>query len=49
MIFFGEQPLRKAIAEFEEHYHRERNHSSGSVACRERLGGILKYYYRPAA
>jgi transposase InsO family protein len=65
MIFFGEQPLRKAIAEFEEHYHRVRNHQglgnelivpdemvrhcSGSVACRERLGGILKYYYRPAA
>jgi putative transposase len=26
MIFFGEQPLRKALAEFEQHYHRERNH-----------------------
>ena len=26
LIFFGEQPLRKAIAQFEEHYHRERNH-----------------------
>ena len=26
LIFFGEQPLRRAIAEFEAHYHRERNH-----------------------
>ena len=26
LIFFGEQPLRKAISEFGEHYHRERNH-----------------------
>jgi hypothetical protein len=21
----------------------------GSIACRERLGGLLKYYHRPAA
>lgn len=26
MIFFGEAPLRKALAEFESHYHEERNH-----------------------
>lgn len=65
LIFFGEQPLRRAIAEFGEHYHRERNHqgldnklidpevtvgqASGTVTCRERLGGLLKYYYRCAA
>jgi hypothetical protein len=66
LIFFGEQPQRKAIAEFVGgHYHCERNHQgldnklidpaetvghfSGTVACRERLGGLLKYYYRCAA
>ena len=65
MIFFGERPLRKALAEFEQHYHRERNHQGlnnrliepeasvghthGPVRCRERLGGLLKYYYRSAA
>ncbi|MCI0627058.1 MAG: transposase [Acidobacteria bacterium] len=26
MIFFGEDSLRKAIREFVEHYHAERNH-----------------------
>ena len=26
MIWFGEQPLRRAIFEYLEHYHRERNH-----------------------
>ncbi len=26
MIWFGEQPLRKAIFDFLEHYHQERNH-----------------------
>jgi transposase InsO family protein len=26
MIFFGEQPLREAIAEFEKHHHHELNH-----------------------
>jgi hypothetical protein len=65
LIFFGERPLRQAIAEFEEHYHRERNHQglnnkllepeasvghrSGQIRCRQRLGGLLKYYYRSAA
>jgi len=26
MIFFGEKPLRRALKEFTEHYHTERNH-----------------------
>ena len=26
MIFFGERPLRRAISQFVEHFHRERNH-----------------------
>ena len=65
IIFFGEQSLRRAIAEFVEHYHQERNHQGlenklidgeegvgqivGCIGCRERLGGMLKYYYRDAA
>ena len=65
MIFFGERSLRKAINEFVEFYHHERNHqglgnrlidpreevgaSEGSIACRERLGGLLRYYHRKAA
>ena len=65
MIFFGEDSLRRAMTEFLEHYHHERNHqglenrlidpahdvgsTDGAVACRERLGGLLRYYYRDAA
>jgi putative transposase len=65
MIFFGEKSLRRALKEFTEHYHTERNHqgigneiiepgeevgnTEGEILCRERLGGILKYYYRDAA
>lgn len=64
-IFFGEKPLRKAVAAFTEHYHSERNHqgidneiiepseevglADGAIKCRERLGGMLKYYHRDAA
>ena len=65
MIFFGESSLRRAIGEFLEHFHSERNHQGlnnkliepgeevgrrhGEVVCRERLGGMLQYYYRKAA
>ncbi len=65
MIFFGENSLRKAIADFLAHYHCERNHQGlgnkliepgkdigrreGDVVCRERLGGMLRYYYRSVA
>lgn len=65
MIFFGENPLRKAIDEFLAHFHGERNHQGlgnnliepgkevgrrdGEVVCRERLGGMLRYYYRKVA
>ena len=65
MVILGEKHLRRAIAEYVEHYHRERNHqgmdgrllasdeavgqAEGRVACRERLGGTLRYYYREAA
>ena len=65
MIFFSEQSLRKAVINFIEHYHTERNHqgldnlliepaqevgsTNGRVRCRERIGGMLRYYYRQAA
>ena len=65
MIFFGEGALRRAVSEFVEHYHAERNHQSldnevivpmssvggsqGGVVRKERLGGMLNYYYRLAA
>ena len=64
MIFFGEDSLRKAVREFVEHYHLERNHQGlgnrlivqvesvetvGTVERRQRLGGLLNYYYREAA
>ena len=65
MILVGEGSLRRAVGEFIEHYHRERNHQglgnqlivpvaaqtigNGRVLSRERLGGVLKYYHRPAA
>lgn len=65
LIFFGETPLQRALAEFTERYHTERNHQgldnniidfrevadsvNCSIQCRERLGGMLSYYYRDAA
>jgi hypothetical protein len=67
LILFGERALQRAIAEFIEHFHAERNHqgkgnvllfpssndprSKGRVRvqCRERLGGLLNYYYARAA
>ncbi len=36
MIFFGEKHLRVAIAQFIEHYHRERNHQGIGNALIER-------------
>ena len=65
IIPLGERHLRKAVKEYTEHYHLERNHHGldnkliekpsrpvnmgSAVDCRERLGGILKYYHRRAA
>ena len=66
-ILLGEGSLRRAMKNFCEHYHTERNHQgkgnvllfpgvedlpksrASSIECRERLGGLLKYYYRRAA
>ncbi len=66
LILFGESSLRRALQQYMEHYHGERNHqgkdnrilfpshpeaggNTGAVRCRERLGGLLKYYEREAA
>ncbi len=67
LILFGERSLRRALHDFQIHYHAERNHQDkgnvllfptaaqaknhvdGPVGCRERLGGLLKYYHREAA
>ena len=65
VILLGERSLRRALNEFVEHYHAERNHQGkgnvllfprdtdvhrkGLVQCRERLGGLLRYYHREAA
>jgi len=65
VVLFGEHSLRRAVCEYVEHYHAERNHQGkGNVLlfpfnteihrgrpmqCRERLGGLLRYYHREAA
>ena len=68
MILIGEASLKRALDQFCEHYHleRERNHQGlenkikliepdfgsdgeGVVQCRERLGGLLRYYHWDAA
>lgn len=65
VILFGERSLRRAVNEYVDHYHAERNHqgkgnvllfprdrnvhSGRPMQCRERLGGLLRYYHREAA
>ena len=65
VILFGERSLRRALSEYVEHYHAERNHQGKgnvllfprdtdirreqAVQCRERLGGLLRYYHQEAA
>jgi putative transposase len=65
VILFGERSLRRALSNFVDHFHAERNHQGkgnvllfprvkdrqreGPVRCRERLGGLLRYYHREAA
>jgi transposase InsO family protein len=63
VIPIEERHFRRAMHEFVEHYHRERNHQgldnelidghwppgrAGSIRRRQRLGGLLSYYYRAA-
>ena len=68
LVPLGESHLRRAVSEYVEHYHRERNHQGvgnrlltpaepavrpangkAPVERRERLGGLLNFYYQPAA
>jgi transposase InsO family protein len=65
IVPLGERHLRRAISEFVDHYHGERNHqglenrlplstsepanTNGRLVRRERLGGLLNFYYRTAA
>jgi putative transposase len=65
VVLLGERSLRRAVCEYVEHYHAERNHQGKGnvllfpfnteirpgrpVQCRERLGGLLRYYHREAA
>ncbi len=65
IVPLGVRHLRRAVTEFVDNYHTERNHQglgnelivppadptneNAPVSCRERLGGILKYYHRRAA
>ncbi len=62
VVILGEAHLRRLLAEWTRHYHRERHHqglggrliepddtagrTQGPVRCRERLGGLLRHYYR---
>ena len=64
VVLFGERSLRRALSEYVEHFHTERNHQgkgnvllfpgdtdirrAGPVQCRERLGGLLRYYHQEA-
>jgi putative transposase len=67
LILFGERALQRALSDFIEHFHSERNHQgkgnvllfpasndlrsnrSARIQCRQRVGGLLKYYYSRAA
>ena len=65
IVPLSEAHLRRSLAAFVEHYHRERFHQGlggeliepdesvvsgdGRVVCRERLGGLLRFYHREAA
>jgi len=65
VILFGARSLRRALSDYVDHFHAERNHQGkgnvvlfprdterhreGPVRCRERLGGLLRYYHQEAA
>jgi transposase InsO family protein len=66
LILFGEASLRRALNDYIEYHHFERNHQGKgnlllfrspdaplnpkrrNVRCRDRLGGLLKFYSRAA-
>jgi putative transposase len=60
MIFFGQGWLEHAVREYLLHYHqglgnrlispgKDAGRTMGAIDCRNRLGGLLRYYYRRAA
>jgi putative transposase len=51
MIFIGQASLRRAVAEYVDHCHWERNHQAhdAPIHRRRRLGGMLNSYYCEAA
>jgi putative transposase len=65
VVLFGERSLRRALSDYVDHFHTERNHQGkgnvllfprvtdrrreGPVRCRERFGGLLRYYHREPA
>ena len=65
VILIGERSLRRALNEYVQHYHSERNHygkgnvllfpwgantrRDGPAQCRERMGGLMRYYHQEAA
>jgi hypothetical protein len=66
LILFGEASLRKALTQFQKHYHKDATTKARNnlllfpapaplepdwrrgIRCRERLGGLLRYYSRAA-
>jgi putative transposase len=66
LILFGEASLNRALSQYIEHHHFERNHQGKdnlilfpspegplchkrrTVRCRDRLGGLLRFYSRAA-
>jgi putative transposase len=64
-VILGKRPLRRALGDYVDHFHAERNHREkgnvllfprdthryreGPVRCRQRLGGLLRYYHQEVA
>jgi putative transposase len=59
VILFGERRLLHVLKEFVMHYHEERNRQGliapapravgrAGIRCRDRLGGLFRYYYQAA-
>ncbi|MDP7254096.1 MAG: integrase core domain-containing protein [Planctomycetota bacterium] len=64
LLLFGEDGLKKALSEYVQHYHQERNHqglenrmlfpevqlsTKGPIERKQRMGGLLNFYYGCAA
>lgn len=60
VILIGERSLRRALSDYVERNHQGKSnvllfprdtdrHREGPVRCRERLGGLLRYYHQEAA